>query len=63
MQSFTCDMCGEGISIYGVGYVTDRSLVTINVTVLDRESGSVDVYHLHHKCYGELIDFIKPEEE
>ena len=57
-ETYTCDNCGDGISLYGIGMITDGSLVIVRVEVPDHfgdVSGLKATHHLHWKCYKELF--------
>ena len=56
---YTCDRCGEGISNYGTGWLTDGSLVIIEATTQGVADGEDATYHLHHICYAELLDWME----
>ena len=56
---YTCDRCAGGISNYSVGYVTDNSIVKVFARTPDRHGYSVDLYHLHHHCYKDLLEWMK----
>ena len=57
-ETYTCDNCGDGISPYGIGMITEGSLVIVHINVPDHfsnVSGLKVTHHLHWKCYEELF--------
>ena len=59
---YTCDKCGEEVIIYGIGYLIDSTFVEISVHKLGEEK-SIDVkYHLHYRCFKEMLNWLQQKE-